>query len=184
MSKKEPTTISNKSKKKNKQDPGVYFRQLGRLEKLNKSSEVKAGVVFSFHSLIIGLFADRMDYFKLLFDENPLIIVFTTLWIISALISIVFAFKCFKPIIISLKYDDNVFFFGDVVSKYNSIEDYVNRVFEVNEDKVELFEQLAQQMHVESTIVATKFKNVQNAIKFFMFSVLFIIVTLITIAVT
>ncbi|MFK7781695.1 Pycsar system effector family protein [Psychroserpens sp.] len=184
MIQEEPTNNSDKSKKKNKQDPGVYFRQLGRLEKLNKSSEVKAGVVFSFHSLIIGLFADRMDYFKGLFDENPLIIVFTALWIISALISIFFAFKCFKPIIINLKYDDNVFFFGDVVSKFGSIEAYVKRVFEVNEDKIELFDQLAQQMHVESTIVATKFKNVQNAIKFFMFSVLFIVLTIITIAFT
>ena len=184
MSKKESTTSSDKPIKKLKQDAGVYFKQLMRLEKLKKSSEVKAGVVFSFHSLIIGLFVDRMEYFKILFDQNPLILVLTTLWIVSALISIFYAFKCFKPIIINLKYDDNVFFFGDVVSKFNSIEEYVTRVFEVNEDRFELFDQLAQQIHVESTIVATKFKNVQNAIRFFMLSVLFILATLITIAVT
>jgi len=184
MDQNQPTKSLNQPKRKYKQDPGVYFRQLGRLEKLNKSSEVKAGVVFSFHSLIIGLFADRMDYFKVLFDENPLILIIVILWIVSTLISIFFAFKCFKPIIINLKYDDNVFFFGDVISKFKSVDDYVDRVIDVGEDKLELFVQLAQQMHVESTIVATKFKNVQNAIKFFMFSVLFIVVALIIIAAT
>ena len=105
----EPTENEVIKKRKMKQDSSVYFRQLGRLEKLNKSSEVKAGVVFSFHSLIIGLFADRLDYFKTLFDHNPLLWGLTALWIISALISIYYAFRCFKPIIINLKYETNLF---------------------------------------------------------------------------
>ena len=46
------------------QDSFSYWEQLKRLEKLIKNSELKAGVVFSFHSLILGLFIDRLDDFK------------------------------------------------------------------------------------------------------------------------
>lgn len=41
------------------QDPNNYWEQLERLEKLIRASELKAGVIFSFHSLILGLFVDR-----------------------------------------------------------------------------------------------------------------------------
>ena len=37
-------------------DPNNYWEQLERLEKLIRASELKAGVIFSFHSLILGLF--------------------------------------------------------------------------------------------------------------------------------
>ena len=49
------------------QDPNNYWEQLERLEKLIRASELKAGVIFSFHSLILGLFADKIEYFQEIF---------------------------------------------------------------------------------------------------------------------
>ncbi len=34
-----------------RQDPNNYWEQLERLEKLIRASELKAGIIFSFHSL-------------------------------------------------------------------------------------------------------------------------------------
>ena len=42
-------------------DPNNYWEQLERLEKLIRASELKAGVIFSFHSLVLGLFFDRFE---------------------------------------------------------------------------------------------------------------------------
>lgn len=164
-------------KKQRRIDPNSYWRQLNRLEKLNKSAEVKAGIVFSFHSLIIGLFADRADYFKLLLSENYFILITVILWIVCALISIFFAFKCFKPIIIKEKYDNNVFFFGDVVSKFESVENYAKTIMKITDSKEKLFKQLAQQIHAESSIVTIKFGNVKKSISFFIYSLIFIFLT-------
>jgi len=44
------------------QDSNNYWEQLERMEKLIRAAEVKAGVIFSFHSLILGLFVDRMRH--------------------------------------------------------------------------------------------------------------------------
>ena len=52
------------------QDSNNYWEQLERMEKLIRAAEVKAGVVFSFHSLILGLFVDRMDYFQGIFEKS------------------------------------------------------------------------------------------------------------------
>lgn len=62
------------------QDTNNYWEQLERLEKLIKASELKAGVLFSFHSLILGLFVDRISNFERIFTENWVFIVFALLW--------------------------------------------------------------------------------------------------------
>ncbi|MBT8252944.1 MAG: hypothetical protein HKN00_00525 [Flavobacteriaceae bacterium] len=166
-----------KKKKKKTQDSSDYWRQLGRLENLNKNSEVKVGVIFSYHSLIIGLFADKIDYFKLLFSENTIIFICFILWTMATVISVYFCFKCFVPIILKSKYEPNVFFFEDVVHRFGSIDDYVKKVLSVTEDNEKLYIQLAEQLHVKSSIVSFKFRNVKRAIFFFMWSIMFIIVT-------
>jgi len=45
------------------QDPNNFWEQLERLEKLIRSSELKAGIIFSFHSLILGLFCRTIRLF-------------------------------------------------------------------------------------------------------------------------
>ena len=55
------------------QDTNNYWEQLERLEKLIRASELKAGVIYSYHSLILGLFLDRLNYFESVFEGNKFI---------------------------------------------------------------------------------------------------------------
>ena len=91
------------------QDSNNYWEQLERLEKLIRASELKAGIIFSFHSLIIGLFVDKLEQFRPIFESNVTFVILGFLWMTCVLISIYYCFKCFKPQM-ELKYDKNVFF--------------------------------------------------------------------------
>ena len=51
-------------------DPNNYWEQLERLEKLIRAAELKAGIIFSFHSLILGLFIDRLDLLQPVISSN------------------------------------------------------------------------------------------------------------------
>ena len=160
------------------QDPNNYWEQLERLEKLIRASELKAGILFSFHSLILGVFVDRLESFKYIFDENIIFIVFLFIWILFVLISVFFCFKCFRPRI-EMKYDDNVFFFKDAVSKFGSVEQYTEKLLQVCGSEELLYTQLSQQIHAESKIINQKFKCVSSSIKYFGLSFIIVIITII-----
>ncbi len=160
------------------QDPNNYWEQLERLEKLIRASELKAGVIFSFHGLILGLFIDRLEQFRPIFLEDSIFVVFASLWMLCILISIYFCFKCFNPQIES-KYEKNVFFFRDAVNAFGNIEEYTNKLMSVCKNKDEIFSQLSQQIHAESKIIDQKFICVKKAIKYFALSFVFAIVAII-----
>lgn len=160
-------------------DPNNFWEQLERLEKLIKASELKAGVIFSFHSLVIGLFMERIEYFRPAFEQSILFSVVVLLWALSVLISVFFSFKCFMPRMES-KYEKNVFFFRDTVYSFGDVDEYTEKLSEVCRDEDQLFRQLSQQIHVESKIIDKKFSSVQKSIKFFALSFIFIILSLLT----
>ena len=158
------------------QDSNNYWEQLERLEKLIRASELKAGVVFSFHGLILGIFVDRLEQLRPIFQESRIFVILALFWLIAILISIYYCFKCFKPQI-EKKYDKNVFFFRDAVYGFGNINEYTKRLLEVNATEDELLTQLSQQIHVESKIIDQKFKSVESAIKYFGISFIFVILT-------
>ena len=158
------------------QDPNNYWEQLERLEKLIRASELKAGVVFSFHSLILGIFFDRMEQLQPVFESSNVFIVLCMLWIVCVLISIFHCFMCFKPQI-EKKYDKNVLFFQDATHAFGDIEQYTDTVLRVFGSEEEFYRQLAQQIHVESKIITEKFRSVQKAINYFALSFLFVVLT-------
>lgn len=154
-------------------DPNNYWEQLERLEKLIRASELKAGIIFSFHSLILGLFVDRLDQFQPIFTSSTIQIVFSILWMICVLLSVYYCFKCFKPQI-EVEYDSNVFFFRDAVFAFGTVEEYTKKLMEVCSSEEEMYIQLSQQIHIESKIIDQKFKSVHQAIKFFGLSLIFV----------
>lgn len=156
------------------QDSNNYWEQLERLEKLIRASELKAGIIFSFHSLILGLFFDRLVYFQEIFQKSILFVMLTCSWLLFVLISIYFCFKCFMPRI-ETKYDKNVFFFKNAAYDFGNMEEYTKKLMNVCINEDELFIQLSQQIHVESIIIDKKFKSVQRALKFFALSFIFVI---------
>tara|TARA_R110002073_G_scaffold72537_1_gene177401 strand:- start:396803 stop:397312 length:510 start_codon:yes stop_codon:yes gene_type:complete len=163
-------------------DPNNFWEQLERLEKLIRASELKAGVVFSFHSLILGLFADRLEHFSQVFNGNPWLIALAILWLTSVLISIFYCFKCFRPQI-ELKYDKNVFFFRDAARSFGDAKEFSENIIDVCTDETKLFKQLSEQIHVESKIIDEKFKSVNKSIRFFALSFIFIILILLVTAI-
>ncbi|MBT8282252.1 MAG: hypothetical protein KJO86_00820 [Muriicola sp.] len=161
-----------------RQDPNNYWEQLERLEKLIRASEFKAGVIFSFHSLILGLFAERLDIFQTTFESNGWFTAFAGLWLIAVFISIYYCFRCFMPRM-EMKYDDNVFFFMDAVKAFGTSEEYTEKLLEICGSEEELYTQLAQQIHAESKIIAEKFGSVQSSLRFFALSFIFAMLSLI-----
>ena len=159
-----------------RQDPNNYWEQLERLEKLIRASELKAGIIFSFHSLIIGLFIDRIEQFQPIIQSSKVFVVISFLWMACVLVSIYYCFKCFKPQI-ELKYEKNVFFFRDAVYGFGDVKKYTKKLMEVC-DSDEIYEQLSQQIHIESKIIDQKFICVHKSIKFFGLSFVFVIVAL------
>lgn len=165
------------------QDPNNYWEQLERLEKLIRAAELKAGIIFSFHSLILGIFVEKLGYLQEIFNESIVFIVLAILWILFVLVSIFYCFKCFNPQIES-KYDKNVFFFKDAVYGFGNSKAYSKKLREVCTDEKELFEMLSQQVHVESIIIDAKFKCVKRSIKFFAISFIFVVLTLLYFLIT
>jgi len=159
------------------QDSNNYWEQLERLEKLIRASELKAGIIFSFHSLIIGLFVDKLEQFRPVFESNVIFVFLGFLWIICVLISIYYCFKCFKPQM-ELKYDKNVFFFKDAVYSFGNTKEYAKKLIEVCGNEEEIYEQLSEQIHVESKIIDQKFICVHRSIKFFGLSFIFVLLLL------
>ncbi len=160
------------------QDPNNYWEQLERLEKLIRASELKAGVIFSFHSLILGLFADRLERFSEIFKGSTLLIILSILWLSSVLISIYYCFRVFKPQI-EMKYDRNVFFFKNAAEGFSDVKEFNKKLIEIIGNGDMLSEQLSEQIHVESKIINQKFISVQKSIRFFGISFAFIIIILV-----
>ncbi|WP_299116903.1 Pycsar system effector family protein [uncultured Winogradskyella sp.] len=158
-----------------RQDPNNYWEQLERLEKLIRASELKAGVLFSFHSLILGLFADRLDTFKDVFVSHTFMIILLVCWLLLVGISIFYCFRCFRPSM-DLSYKKNVFFFRDAANMYTNTEDYTEELIRICGSEKELYQKLAEQIHAESKIIDRKFLNVRRSIATFAFSFLVLVI--------
>ena len=158
------------------QDSNNYWEHLERLEKLIKASELKAGVIFSFHSLILGIYVERIERFKDVILESTVLIVLLVCWVIFVAISIFYSFKCFKPSI-EMNYEKNVFFFRDAVNKFGNIEGFAKELIKSCGSEKRLYKLLAEQIHAESKIINAKFRNVQKSIMFFGISFLFLIIS-------
>jgi len=158
-------------------DPNNFWEQLERLEKLIRASELKAGLILSFQSLILGLFFDRLDSLQVTFGKDIVFIVIGSLWLICTSISIYFSVKCFMPRL-ELKFNKNVFFFRDAARSYGGVEQFTEELLNVFLNEEELFKQLSEQIYIESKIIDEKFKNVQKSIKFLAFSFIFVVLIL------
>jgi hypothetical protein len=157
------------------QDPNNYWEQLERLEKLVRASELKAGIVFSFHTIIFGIFIERIVLFGKLFNESTIFIVFVFSWIFTVLLSIFYCFKSFIPRI-ETKFDKNVFFFRDAANSFGDVKQFSKNLMEVCGDNEKLFTQLSEQIHIESKIIDRKFISINKSIIFLIISVVLVII--------
>lgn len=160
-------------------DAQNYWMQIERLERLIRAAELKAGLVFSFHSLILGICFEKIDDIQNIIEGHYVYWILSAFWVLFVLLSIYYSFKCFRPKM-ELKYDKNVFFFKDAAYNYNDIKNYSKELANVCADNGELVKQLGEQIHIESKIIDHKFVCVHKSIKYFGFSFLFVVLLIIS----
>jgi hypothetical protein len=103
---------------------------------------------------------------KLFLSESTEIVLYVLigLWFSITATSIFFCVRCFIPKIEG-NYDNNVLFFGDVINKYGSIKEFSKTFYEISQDEEVIFQQMGEQIYINSKIAAWKFSNVAWAIR-------------------
>ena len=140
-----------------------YWGSINYVAGLIKSSEIKAGLILSFYGILFNFIYKNIDSVLVKASDNFFLYILIGLWIIFTVASVFFSIRCFMPRIEG-KFEKNMFFFGDVISKFGSIKDFSSSFYEISLNKEELFDQLGQQIFVNSKIAAAKFKNVNRSV--------------------
>ncbi len=141
-----------------------YWGSINYVSSLIRASEIKAGLILSFYGILLNFVYQNLELVIGHAETYQLLYVLLALWFIFTGVSIYFSIKCFIPHI-EAKYDKNVFFFGDVISKYGNIKEFSKTFYHISLNEVELFDQLGQQIYINSKIAALKFKNVNRSIR-------------------
>lgn len=142
-----------------------YWGSISYVSSLIKASEIKAGLILSFYGILLNFVYQNISVVLAHFKDGTIIYILLTVWFGCAVISIYYCIRCFMPRIES-KYERNIFFFGDVISKFGDIKEFSRTFFAISVDEDQLFDQLGQQIFINAKIANLKFRNVQRALKF------------------
>ncbi len=148
-----------------------YWGSINYVAGLIKSSEIKAGLILSFYGILFNIIYGNLEVVLERAESYHILYVLVGLWFILTVLSIFFSIRCFMPRIEG-KYDKNIFFFNDVISKYGDIREFSKSFYKISLDQEELFHQLGQQIFINSKIAATKFKFVNRSIRMLALSLL------------
>ena len=141
-----------------------YWGSINYISSLIKASELKAGLILSFYGILLNfVFQSTATVFDVTHNDKWLYVLVGA-WFSCTAGSIFFAVRCFIPRIEG-NYDKNVFFFGDIISKFGNIKEFSKTFYDVSVHEEQLFGQLGEQIYIISKIAAWKFGNVKNAIR-------------------
>ncbi|MGB5437440.1 MAG: Pycsar system effector family protein [Maribacter sp.] len=140
-----------------------YWGSINYIASLIRASEIKAGLILSFYGILFNIIYQNLGFVLELGSKYVFLYVLLGLYFIFTTASIYFSIRCFMPRIEG-KYEKNMFFFGDVISKFGDIREFSKTFYQVSLNEVELFDQLGQQIYINSKITALKFKNVNRSI--------------------
>jgi len=141
-----------------------YWGSINYVSSLIRASEIKAGLILSFYGILFNIIYQNLELVMEQATNYPILYVLLILWFIFTAASIYFSIRCFMPHI-EAKFNKNIFFFKDVISKYGSIKEFSKTFYHISLNEVELFDQLGQQIFINSKIAAIKFKNVNRSIR-------------------
>lgn len=177
---KKPQEIETQIKKPSHTEELVdhYWGSINYVFGLIKASEIKAGLILSFYGILLNLIYQSLGMVLAPTPGKIILYILLGLWFCCIVISIYFSIRCFIPRI-EAKYDKNLFFFKDVISKFGSIKEFSKTFYKVSLDEKELFDQLGQQIFVISKIAAIKFKSVQRSLQFLAFGLLVLLLIII-----
>ncbi|MEA1786052.1 DUF5706 domain-containing protein [Arenibacter sp. GZD96] len=159
-----------------------YWGSINYIMSLIQASELKAGLLLSFYGILLNFMYQKMEEIFTIFPNNIPLYILLGLWFACTVVSIFYCIRCFIPRI-EAKYDKNIFFFGDVITKFGGIKDFSRTFYETSLDEEQLFDQLGQQIFIISKITARKFKNVNKALRFLAWGILVLLITIVYYAV-
>ena len=159
-----------------------YWGSMNYVFSLIKASELKAGLILSFYGILLNFIFQHMN---MVFgtDNTIIFFMFSAGWFICTVLSIYFSIRCFMPRI-EKRYDRNMFFFGDIVSKFGNEKQFAKYFFETSLDEEELFNQLGQQIFIISKIATYKFRNVNRSLKFLAIGLMMLLAAVLAYALT
>ncbi len=152
-----------------------YWGSISYVASLIKASELKAGLILSFFGILLNFIYPNLDAVVSHFENVLVIDILLGLWFLSTVMSIYYSIRCFMPRI-EAKYEKNIFFFGDVITKFGGIKDFARTFYKISLDEDQLFDHLGQQIFINSKIASLKFKNVNKALKFLALGLLIMLV--------
>jgi len=166
MAQEEKPTIPNHIKNKHTDDLiDHYWGSINYVSNLIRASEIKAGLVLSFYGILLNFIYQSVQMIHDAHANEIIVYGLLSLWFCCTIASIFFSVRCFIPRL-EVKYDKNIFFFRDVVSKFGNINEFSKTFFDVSVDEDKIFLQLGHQIYINSKIATMKFKDVNRSIRF------------------
>ncbi|MGB5941782.1 MAG: Pycsar system effector family protein [Leeuwenhoekiella sp.] len=156
-----------------------YWGSINYVFSLIRASEIKAGLILSFYGILLNFTYQQLEVFLEAASTQVLLYLPLVLWVLATAASIYFCVRCFMPRIEG-KFDKNVFFFKDVITKFGDIKTFSSTFYKISLDERELFDQLGQQIYINSKIAALKFKFVNRAIRMLAVSLGLLFILIIT----
>ena len=155
-----------------------YWGSINYVLGLIRASEIKAGLLLSFYGILLNFIFQKIDVLIAHESSEYVLFVLLTLWFLATVISIYYSIRCFMPQI-EEKFEKNVFFFGDIISKFGSINDFSKTFYKLSLKEEELFDQLGQQIFIISKIADRKFKCVNKSLRFLALGLLLFLMVLV-----
>lgn len=153
-----------------------YWGSINYVSDLIKSSEIKAGLILSFYGIILNFMYQNMQLVDKSNSSNLVVYILLLLWFGSTVVSIFFSVRCFIPRL-ETKYDKNIFFFRDIISKFGNIDEFSKTFYDVSLDEDQIFNHLGHQIFIISKIASIKFKYVQRSLQFLALSIFLLLIT-------
>lgn len=142
----------------------VYWETIRHISELNRTAELKAGLIMSFYGLVLGVIFEMALNMETNFQPNVLLIIIVLTYFFFVGRSIYYAFRCFLPQI-ETSFDKNMFFFYDAITHYGDIRSYSRKFHGLLEKDKDLYDQLGQQIFIHSLIASNKLSNVNKSVR-------------------
>lgn len=155
-----------------------YWGSINHVASLIKASEIKAGLILSFYGILLNFIYQSADSWIRLDVKDISWYLLLGLWLGSTIISIFFCIRCFMPRI-EKNYDANIFFFGDITSRFGTIREFSETFYKISLNEEQLFQQMGEQIYINAKIAGWKFENVKKAIRFLAISLILLAVVVI-----
>ncbi|MDP3313958.1 Pycsar system effector family protein [Lutibacter sp.] len=155
-----------------------YWGSINYVSGLIKASEIKAGLILSFFGIVLNFIFQKLMLVIVNFPNDIFLYIILGLWFTCTALSIYFSIRCFIPRI-EAKYDKNIFFFGDIISKFGNIHEFSKTFYRISLDEEQLFDHLGQQIYIISKIASLKFKNVKRSLQFMAYGMFLLLIVII-----